>query len=242
MSVITGIKAKDGYLFFIDDLTAGSRNNGGIVKLSEYCGALILTSGADQLNRMQKVLARCIAGNIDNKDDLSDDLIEKLVRILKTEFQNDPSYKTMPLTFLLLVVGVNRKQENGLEHVYIRNRVSDRIKKNGSMEYETVFDIEPAIPAGNIFYGEANMIEYLAQQISSPGQPIDIIKLLACFSVIEVNTKENISLDGIKMACLSAENGFTRIESDEVSSLIKKARAVNPLLEQGLNSFMSSIE
>lgn len=242
MSVIAGIKAKEGYLFFIDDLTGGPQHNGGIAQLSRYCGALILTSGPDQLKRMRKVLGRCIDGNVDEKDDLSDDLVERLVQVLKTEFQQDPSYRTMPLTFLLLVVGLNRKQGGEMQHVYIRNRVSDRIGKDGKMEYETSFDIEPAKPAGNIFYGEANMIEYLARQVSCSGQPMDIIKLLACFSVIEAENREDIFPEGIKMASLSAENGFARTGADEVSAFLEKAREAGQLLERRSAGFISAIE
>ena len=108
MPFIAGLKAKDGYIFFANNMTEDSRKNGAVVELSNYCGALILTSSGEQLQRLKKVLAKCVSREIRRTDDLSDGIVDKFVSNFKEEFQNDRSYRTMPLTFLLLVVGTNR--------------------------------------------------------------------------------------------------------------------------------------
>ncbi len=239
MSVLAGLRGKDGYLFFIDDLTGGTLSNGGIVKLSNYCGALIMASSGQQLERLQEVLNRCITGEIGPEDDLSDNIIKKILVLFEEEFKNNSSYKTNPLTFLLLVIGFNRIQQGNLEYIYIRNRVAERIEKEGKREYRTILDKNPPVSADDIFFGDSGLIEYFARQLTCSGQPIDIIKLMACFSVTELNSKEISSLDNkIKMASLSPESGFSLIGSEEVRGLIEKTKGIAPMLKQGFNSFL----
>lgn len=239
MSVLAGLRAKDGYLFFIDDLTGGPLNNSGIVKLSKYCGALILTSNGEQLKRLQQVLDKCIKDKIHENDDLSDDLVKRIILFLKTEFHNDPSYKSIPLTFLLLVIGTDRTRQEHLEHVYIRHRVKETIERNGEREFITVFDIESPIPAGDIFYGNSNIIEYLAKRLSCSTHSVEVVKLLACLSVADFDKNDPSSINRIRMASLSQDKGFDWIENRELSSLTEEAGEVNFELEKGLNSYVS---
>ena len=53
MSIIAGLRAKNGYLFINNKIAGDGRNNGAVVKLNEYCGALIITKKEDQLNRVK---------------------------------------------------------------------------------------------------------------------------------------------------------------------------------------------
>jgi hypothetical protein len=144
----------------------------------------------------------------------------------------------MPLTFLLLIVGTNRMREGRPEYVYLRNRVKEKIGKDSKKEFLTVFDIEPAVPARNIFYGYSNIIEYLAEQLSCPEHHSDIVKLMACFSITEIYNNDDLPLNRIRMASLSAEKGFVPIEPEELRSLTEKSREVCPMLEKGLRSFL----
>lgn len=238
MPYIAGLKAKDGYIFVANNVTDNSRKNGSVVELSSHCGALILTSNGEQLNRFKKVLERCISGEIKRDHDLSDEIINKMTSFLEREFKDDASYKTMPLTFLLLVAGFNRQKQGSLEHVYIRNRVTERKEKDGIKEYVTTFDIEPAVPAGNIFYGESDIIQYLAQQLPCHDFPIDIVKMLAPLAMPDLLKKDRLYSSDIEMASLSSEDGFKSVVLEELSALSDKAGKVDSMLVQGLSEFL----
>jgi hypothetical protein len=238
MPYIAGLKAKDGYIFSVNNVTDNSRKNGSVVELSNHCGALILTSNGEQLNRFKKVLERCISGEIKRDHDLSDEIINKISSFLDREFKDDASYKTMPLTFLLLVVGSNRRKQGLLEHVYIRNRVTERKEKDGIKEYVTTFDIASAVPADNIFYGESDIIQYLAQQLPCQDFPIDIVKMIALLAIPDYLNKDRLLSPGIEMASLSAEDGFKRVGQEELSALSDKAGKVDSMLVEGLSEFL----
>ncbi|MBI5410254.1 MAG: hypothetical protein HZA14_12905 [Nitrospirae bacterium] len=235
MPSVAGIKARDGYLFFVNALTEDPRNTSAVVELSDRCGALVLTSNEKQLQRLNNVLNKCVSCTLNKTDDLSDDLVNKAVSFLKKEFHEEPSYKTKPLTFLLLVVGTNSGAQGRLEYIYIRHRVSERLEKEGAREFVTTFDVEPPVPAHNVFYGDSDIIQYLAQQADGENIPMNAVKILACLSIPEAYYKDSALQSGVSMALLSAENGFEWVRTDEVLSLADKAEKVNSMLVEGLN-------
>ncbi|RJQ51139.1 MAG: hypothetical protein C4526_10785 [Nitrospiraceae bacterium] len=237
MPYIAGLKASDGYIFVASNIAGEGRKNGSVVRISDRCGALILTSNEEQLQRLKKVLERCVSSTIKKTDDLADGLIDRVLSSLKREFQEDGSYKTRPLTFLLLIVGANRLQEGSLEHVYIRNRVTERKETERGREYVTAFDIEPSVPAGNIFYGESDIIQYLARQLPCRSLPLNTIKILVPLSLKDSPDKTGTLASGIEMASLSSEAGFNKMETQELVSLYDKARKADSLLIEGLNNF-----
>jgi hypothetical protein len=251
MSVIAGLKAKDGYLFVTNNVPGDLCNNGDIVKLGKYCGALIVTRKEQRSKQVRDVLNKYLNEKKERIDGLSDSLINELILFLKMEFQRSPLYKSMPLPFLLLIIGISHGQQERLEYVFIRNRVKEVVEEGDTREFITAFDINPPVPVQDIFFGESNIIQYLSQQLPCRRFSIDVVKLLTYFSIHESqqtclpNRQEDnplsrygSSTEGVKMACLSAETGFRWIDSEEIRLLADNARKLDTILTDGLNSFL----
>jgi len=235
MSVIAGLSAKDGYLFVANNVTGDLCNNGDIVKLGKYCGALIVTRKEERSKNVRGVLNKYLNEKKERIDGLSDSLINELISFFKMEFQRNPFYEAMPLPFLLLIVGIGQNQQRRLEYVFIRNRVAEAIERNGKKEFITAFDVNPSVPAQDIFFGDSNIIQHLSQQLPCWKFPVDVVKLLSYFSISMYGS----STEGVKMACLSAETGFRWIDSGELRLLANNARKLDTILTDGLNKFLS---
>ncbi len=138
------------------------------------------------------------------------------------------------MPFLLLLVGYNLKQPACLEHIFVRNRIVRVMEKNEKREYITNFEIQPPVPARNLFYGHSELSQYLSQQLPSGEFDLETMKLFAYFSIIETQQIDNSLFPDIRMAILSKDNGLEWITAEEIQRLSNMSKRVEVKLSKAL--------
>lgn len=238
--VYLGLLADGGYIFVTNDRFGGKEQEGAIIRVNRFCGALIVTAKGRFLMRVREVLDKSLSNLNWREEGISIDLAQAVVELLEKEFQSEPHFKGNPLPFLLLLAGYSSTKPYGLEHVFIRNRVVDIIKKNGEKEYFTSFEIKPPVPATHLFYGHSELSEYLLHQMPANNLDAEVMKLLAYLALVETQKIDDSLFPEILMAVLSRERGFEWIRKEELHRLSEGAHRVDRLLMETLSSYFAS--
>ena len=238
--VYLGLMSDGGYVFVTNDRLGINEHEGAIIRVNRFCGALIVTAKGGFLMRVREVLDKSLSNLNCLEEGISIDLAQGIVALVEKEFQSEPHFRGNPLPFLLLLVGYSSKTPCKLEHVFIRNRVVDRIKKEGEKEYFTSFEIQPPVSATNLFYGHSELSEYLFHQIPANNLDSEAMKVLAYLALTETQKTDESLFPGILMAVVSQERGFEWIRKEEIHRLSDLAKMVDRMLMEMLPSFFTS--
>lgn len=220
-AVYAGLKSAGGYVFVTNDIPEGGLRGSAVIRVNRYCGALAVTARGNFLSRLNR-LWEDVGGDPAGREGLSGEMAADMVRSFERIFREDPHYAENPLPFLLLLVGRRIGAGEGLNHVFIRNRVVNMQKKGSKKEYQTSFDIKIPVPAESLFYGNSDLVEYLYHLLPREGIDLGLMKLFACFSLAETRKMDTNIYKGVRMASL-AGGGFQWVGEEEIESLSRMA-------------------
>jgi hypothetical protein len=240
--VYLGLLSERDYLFVTNDKFGSTEREGAIIRVNNFCGALIVTAKGRFLIRLREVLDRSLSNINRSEEGISIDLAQAIVESLEQEFQREPHFKRNPLPFLLLLVGCSSKESSSFEHIFIRNRVVDIIDKYGQKEYITRSEIQPPVPATNLFYGHSELPEYLLRQIAPNNLGPEAMRVFAYLALSETQKIDDSLFPGILMATVSRENGFEWIKEEELYRLSGLAKTVDRMLMGKLSGFFTPLE
>lgn len=207
-AIYSGFLSNDGYLFITNNIFGIAEDESAIVKVNKFCGGFIVTAKGNFLIRVRNVLDKCLSKLNEVKDGSSMNLAITIVESFKIEFQKEPSVKENPLPFLLLLVSNNLKSPSCLDYIFVRNRIVKIMEKDQKRKYITDFEIQPPVPAKNLFYGYSELSQYLFQQLPSNGLSLEVVKLFAYLSMTEAQKLDKSLFPDIRMAIISKDNGF----------------------------------
>ena len=226
-AIYSGFLTGDGYLFITNDIADKSQNGCAILEINRHCGALLVTTRKEFLDRALLIFETI---QFENKREdissLSEKTAETIMSTFTETFDSDPTYAENPLPFLLLLVGDDFDKTGSYSHIFIRNRVVDRNNSNGVTRYVTEFDYQEPVPARNLFYGYSEIFQYLVQAVSDGSAPLETMKPFACFALAESRKVIGSLYPGVRMASLTAGAGFTRIGVEEIDLCAKSAAAI----------------
>ena len=240
--VYLGLLSERDYLFVTNDKFGSTEREGAIIRVNNFCGALIVTAKGRFLIRLREVLDRSLSNINQSEEGISIDLARAIVESLEQEFQREPHFRQNPLPFLLLLVGCRAKEFSSFEHIFIRNRVVDIIDKYGEKEYITRSEIQPPVAAEHLFYGHSELPEYLLRQIAPSNLNPGAMRVLAYLALSETQKIDDSLFPEILMATVSRENGFEWIKEEELYRLSGLAQTVDRTLMVKLSGFFTPLE
>jgi hypothetical protein len=240
--VYLGLLSERDYLFVTNDKFGSTEQEGAIVRVNKFCGALIVTAKGRFLIRVREVLDKSLFHLNWPEEGISIDLARAIVESLEQEFQREPHFRQNPLPFLLLLVGCSSKEPSSFEHIFIRNRVVEIIEKGGEKEYITRSEIQPPVPAPHLFYGHSELPEYLLRQIAPNDLNSEGMKILAYLVLSETQKIDESLFPGILMATVSRENGFEWVKEEELYRLSGLAKTVDRTFTEKLSDFFAPLE
>ncbi len=109
-------------------------------------------------------------------------------------------------------------------------------------EYITRFEIQPSVPATNLFYGHSELPEYLVRQIAPNNLNSEVMKVLAYLALSETQKIDDSLFPGILMATVSMGKGFEWIEEEELYRLSGLAQQVDRIFTEKLSDFFTPLE
>ena len=237
--VYLGLLSEESYLLLTNDRFGTTEQEGAIVRLNQFCGALIVTAKGRFLIRLREVLDKSLFRLNCPEEGISIDLAQALVGSLEQEFQREQDFKRNPLPFLLLLVGCSSKEPSRFEHIFIRNRVVEIIEKDREKEYITRSEIRPSVPAIHLFYGHSELPEYLFRQIAPDPLKSEMMKVLAYLALSETQKIDDSLFPGILMATISKGKGFEWVKEEELCRLSGLAQKVDRTFTEKLSGFLS---
>ena len=241
-AIYSGIVSRDGYVFATNDIFGASPDECAIVRVNSRCGGFIVTAKGNLLSKVMEVLKACLSRLHGMPEGISEDHATAIKESFLEERRKEPDGSQRPLPFLLLLVGYHPERPGSLEHIFIRNRVTDILEKSGTKEYITCFDMRPPVPSGNLFYGHSELSRYLSRQLPSDGLEGEITEILSYLSIAETQIIDKSLFPGIRMATLSDANGFAWVGEEVLHGLAEKSRKADGWLTQGLiNSFFRQV-
>jgi hypothetical protein len=240
-SVYSGLVSNNCCVFVTNDIFGAGQDDCAIVELNRHCGAFVVTAGNMQLKRFIELwrgsdIPRMAA----SERGLSAHLAETLAGSFETEFKRNPDFVANPLPFLLLMIGHN-PQDSSLEHIFMRNRVLEASVKEGRKEYKTGFEIQPPIPARSLFYGHAELSRYWARPLKDDRLDMPSMKILACYSLLEIQRLDSSLNPAIRMAALSEDEGFCWISGDELQRTSALAGSFDISIRKGLADCFAAV-
>lgn len=239
--IYLGLLSEGGYLFVTNDRFGAAEQEGAIVRVNKFCGALIVTAKGRFLIRLREVLDKCLSHLHCPEEGISIDLGQAIIESLGQEFQREQDFRRNPLPFLLLLVGCSSKEPFRFEHIFIRNRVVDVIEKDGGKEYITRSEIQPPVSATHLFYGHSELPEYLLRQIAPNHLDSEMMKVLAYLALSEAQKIDDSLFPGILMATVSRGKGFEWIKEEELHRLSGLAEKVDRILMVKLSDFWKDL-
>lgn len=240
--IYLGLLSEGGYLFVTNDRFGAAEQEGAIVRINKFCGALIVTAKGRFLIRVRGVLDKSLSHLNCPEEGISIDLAQAMVGSLEQEFQQEQDFRRNPLPFLLLLVGCSSKEPSRFEHIFIRNRVVEIIDREGEKEYITRFEIQPSVPATHLFYGHSELPEYLLRQIVPNHLESEMMKILAYLALSETQKIDDSLFPGILMASVSREKGFEWVREEELYKLSGLAKKVDGIFTEKLSGFFTPLE
>jgi len=242
-AIYCGLLASDGYLFATNDVFGANREENAIVKINEYCAAFAVTAKGNLLIKVRRLLSEIVTDLGYFENGLSTDLAMAILKSFKNEFKQNLQYKTSPVPFLLLLIGYDSVNLSGLEYIFMRNRVVEIIEKDGEKEYLTEFDTLPSVPATNLFYGHAELPQYLYQQVLSDCLDLETMKLFVHFAMTATHKIDVSLFSNTCMGILSKDTGFQWIRAKELQKLSQATATLEELFSKTLfDLFASSID
>lgn len=236
--VYLGLLSEGGYLFVTNDRFGATEQEGAIIQVNPFCGALIVTAKGRFLIRVREVLDKILSHLNCPEEGISTNLAQAMVESLEQEFQKEQDFKRNPLPFLLLLVGCSSKEPSRFEHIFIRNRVVEIIEKDGEKEYITRSEIQPLVPASHLFYGHSELPEYLIKMIAPNHLGSETMKVLAYLALSETQKIDDSLFPGILMASVSREKGFEWVKEEELYKLSGLAKKVDQIFTEKLSGFL----
>jgi len=233
-AIYSGLAAQGGYVLVTNDTFGAGENEGAIARINDHCGAFIVTARGKTLPRVRDVLDKCIANLNGMGNGLSEELAKAIVKSFTMKHREDPAFKENPLPFLLLLVGYNFKQPPSLEHIFVRNRVVKIEEHEGKREYITAFDMNTSVPARNLFFGYAELSEYLSERLPLCELDLEAVKLFAYHSMAETQRVDKSLSPDIRMATISESDGFEWIPGEALESLSGMSKNVTQDLSKRL--------
>ena len=233
-AIYSGFVLPDSYLFITNAVFGKKEHEAAIVRINRFCAAFVVTVDQNLLIRANEALSSILSSLNTGDAGISMGLAEAIVESFKVRFQREPFFRENPLPFLLLLVGYTREKSPRIEHIFIRNRVTEAVKKHGKTEYVTAFEIQSPVPAQNIFYGHFELSNYLSLQLPKNHLSLDAMKVFACLSLMETQNLDGSLFPEIRLATISEENGFEWITEKECRKICDKARKVDRLLSERL--------
>lgn len=236
--VYLGLLSEESYLFVTNDRFGITEREGAIVRVNQFCGALIVTAKGRFLIRVREILDKSLSHLHCPEEGISIGLAQAMVGSLEQEFQREQDSKRNPLPFLLLLVGCSSKEPSRFEHIFIRNRVVEIIEKDGEKEYITRSEIRPSVPATHLFYGHSELSEYLIKLIAPNHLDSEVMKVLAYLVLSETQKIDDSLFPGILMATVSKGKGFEWIKEEELCRLSGLAKKVDRIFTEKLSGFL----
>ncbi|MBI5575780.1 MAG: hypothetical protein HY896_05395 [Deltaproteobacteria bacterium] len=233
-SIYTGIMSKDGFVFATNDIFGDSDCDCSIVRVNSLCGGFIVTARGGLLPAVSRTLAECFSCLERLPPGITRSLAGEIIDAFGKNRLNDPDSASRPMPFLLLLIGYRQGLPRGLEHVFIRNRVTGISMENGKKAYATAFDTRPPEPAENLFYGHAELSRYLSMRLQAKDLDDEAAELLSYMSVTETQKIDGSMDPGIRMATLSARDGFGWLDEESLRRLSARSRAAGDMLARGL--------
>jgi hypothetical protein len=233
-SIYSGLVSNECCVFATNDILGPEDEEGAIVKINGRCAALVLTTGQSQLERFLALRKyKNVLDEAGREDGLWSRTAESIAASFETEFKADPVFAGNPLPFLLLLVGY-APGSSSLEHIFMRNRVVTVIPKQDKREYVTGFDMQPAVAAKSLFYGHAELARFWARPLKDARMAIPDLSLLAYYALTETRKMDNSIAPGIRMAALSADEGFAWIPERRIQRLSGLAERFDGSIREGL--------
>lgn len=236
-AIYSGLASKGGYVLATNDAFGPAADQCAIVRVNRLLGGLLVTSRGNFLAEVRGVLGKCLPRLRDFPEGISDALVDALVDAFREEHRSVPGFMRRPLPFLLLLVGYGQDRPRRLEHVFVRNRVTDIREKDGAREYETSFDRRPSVPAENLFYGHAELARYLSERIAPRGAATEDAELLSCLSLAGTQALDKSLFPGIRMATLTEADGFAWVGEEAIRRLSDAADRVDRRLARGVYDY-----
>lgn len=228
-AIYTGLVCRGGYLFTTNDAFGETESEGAIHRVNRLCGALIVTARGGFLRRVKDLLTRMPAR--EGGEGLSAELARDIVSWLEEEFARDPSFRVQPLPFLLLLVGYGAGNPGRLEWVFLRHRVVNAVETAGAKHYSTEFDVQAPAAAESLFFGHAELTDYLYRQLPPGGLGLESMMVFSSFAMAETRKIDQSIYPHLRMAVLSPD-GFRWVGEAESARLSALAGEVDGSLAQ----------
>ncbi len=239
-SVYSGVVSREGYVFTTNDIFGASPDECAILRVNSQCGAFIVTAKGNLLIKVSEILKRCLATLQGLPVGISRDLSIAITESFQEKHRKEPGWMQRPLPFLLLLVGYNQERPRRLEYLFARNRVTGIREKDGTKEYVTSFDMQPPVPARNLYYGHSELTQYITRQLPTNGLELETIQLLSCLCVMETQSIDRSVSAGIRMATLSEAEGFAWASEEALHRFSEMGKKVDVRMTRGLFRLFAS--
>lgn len=240
-AVYLGLVSNGNCLFVTNDFFGEAREECALVEVNRRCGALVVTTRGSFLRRFREIWNRSVAPVAAAQDGLSVELADVIKTSFETVFGQDAVFVGKPLPFLLLLIGADLQENAGLKHIFMRNRVLATSVEGQAKKYTTGFEAHAPEPAESLFYGHSELARYWFRLLEGARPTLAVMKLVALYSLTETQRLDDSIYPGIRMATLSAEEGFRWVEEAELKGLASLMPAAGRLIGEELSLCFASV-